>query len=154
AYMGPVDTISEFQPPVWAPTDDVQVSIPKVYLPCNWAQVLEGAIDSAHSSSLHSSDMVTAEMPGAETTAQLWLRPSADKAPRLQIERTPYGFRYAAIRRPLVDEAINDYIRTTVFVAPFTVLVPPNNLYNVANVNVPADDTHTVFYFIAWGDPD
>ena len=33
---------------------------PKVILPCNWAQILEGAIDSAHSSSLHSSDMVPA----------------------------------------------------------------------------------------------
>lgn len=154
AYMGPRDSMPEFRPPVWAPNADVRVSIAKVYLPCNWAQVLEGAIDSAHSSSLHSSDMVTAEVSGAEATGQLWLRPSADKAPRLQIERTPYGFRYAAIRRPLVDEESNEYIRTTVFVAPYTVLVPPNNLYNVVNVNVPADDTHTVFYFIAWGDPD
>lgn len=154
AYMGPRDSMPEFRPPVWAPNADVRVSIAKVYLPCNWAQVLEGAIDSAHSSSLHSSDMVTAEVSGAEATGQLWLRPSADKAPRLQIERTPYGFRYAAIRRPLVDEETNEYIRTTVFVAPYTVLVPPNNLYNVVNVNVPADDTHTVFYFIAWGDPE
>ena len=36
---------------------------------------------------------------------------------------------------------------------PFTVLIPPNNLYNVANVNVPMDDTNTAFYFIAWGHP-
>jgi len=33
------------------------------------------------------------------------------------------------------------------------VLIPPNNLYNVANVNVPMDDTSTAFYFIAWGHP-
>ena len=31
------------------------------HVDCNWAQVLEGAIDSAHSSSLHSTDMVPAQ---------------------------------------------------------------------------------------------
>jgi phthalate 4,5-dioxygenase oxygenase subunit len=44
-------------------------------------------------------------------------------------------------------------VRTTVFIAPATALIPPNNLYNVANVNVPVDDTHTAFYFLAWGHP-
>ncbi len=39
------------------------------------------------------------------------------------------------------------------FVAPSTALIPPNNLYNVANINVPRDDTSTAFYFIAWGHP-
>ena len=39
------------------------------------------------------------------------------------------------------------------FVAPATALIPPNNLYNVANVNMPMDDTNTAFYFIAWGHP-
>ncbi|MEI7447014.1 MAG: MarR family transcriptional regulator, partial [Burkholderiales bacterium] len=125
----------------------------KVVLPCNWAQILEGAIDSAHSSSLHSSDMVPARVDGAKATASAWLRPSPDKSPRLQVQPTPWGFRYAAIRRPISNAATHDYIRQTVFVAPFTVLIPPNNLYNVANVNVPIDDTHTAFYFIAWGDP-
>jgi len=110
-------------------------------------------VDSAHSSSLHSSDMVPARVDGAKATAGLWLRPSTDKAPRLHCERTGYGFRYAAIRRPIQNAATHDYIRSTVFVAPNTVLIPPNNLYNVANVNVPIDDTNTAFYFIAWGHP-
>jgi hypothetical protein len=39
-----------------------------VILPCNWAQVLEGAIDSAHSSSLHSSDFVPARVKIGEAT--------------------------------------------------------------------------------------
>ena len=58
-----------FAPPAWAPTDDIRTSIVKMNVRCNWAQVLEGAIDSAHSSSLHSSDMVPARVlqtgPGA-----------------------------------------------------------------------------------------
>ena len=153
AYMGPQDAVPEFVPPRWAPTAEARVSIAKAILPCNWAQILEGAIDSAHSSSLHSSDMVPARVDGAKATANAWLRPSTDKAPRLQVQRGEYGFRYAAIRRPIKDAVTNDYVRSTVFVAPTTALIPPNNLYNVANINVPCDDTSTAFYFIAWGHP-
>lgn len=153
AYMGPRETMPEFEPPAWAPTADARVSIAKVIIPCNWAQILEGAIDSAHSSSLHSSDMVPARVDGAKATDKNWLRPSTDKAPRLQVQRTDYGFRYAALRRPINNAATHDYVRSTVFVAPYSALIPPNNLYNVANVNIPMDDTHTVFYFIGWGHP-
>jgi phthalate 4,5-dioxygenase oxygenase subunit len=151
-YLGEKETLPEFVPPRWAPTQDTRVSVGKAVLPVNWAQILEGAIDSAHSSSLHSSDMVPARVHGAQATDKNWLRPSTDKAPRMQVQKTSYGFRYAAIRRPIFDAQTHDYIRTTVFVAPWTVLIPPNNLYNVANVNIPMDDTHTCFYFIAWGD--
>ncbi len=153
AWFGAADQVAEFVPPPWAPTEDTRVTIAKAVLPCNWAQVLEGAIDSAHSSSLHSSDMVPARVDSAKATANNWLRPSTDKAPRMQVQRGGYGFRYAAIRRPIQNAATHDYIRSTVFVAPVSVLIPPNNLYNVANVNVPIDDTNTAFYFIAWGHP-
>lgn len=154
AYMGPQESMPEFVPPSWAPTAETRVSVAKVVMPVNWAQILEGAIDSAHSSSLHSSDMVPARVHGAEATDKNWLRPSTDKAPRMQVQRTNYGFRYAAIRRPIFNAETHDYVRTTVFVAPWTVLIPPNNLYNVANVNVPVDDTNTCFYFIGWGKPE
>ena len=148
----PGQDVPDFEPPAYAPTADTAVAIAKVIIPCNWAQILEGAIDSAHSSSLHSSDFVPARVAAAEANAKQWLRPSTDKSPRLQVQHTSYGFRYAALRRPITNASTHDYVRTTIFVAPFTVLIPPNNLYNVANINVPVDDTHTAFYFIAWGD--
>jgi phthalate 4,5-dioxygenase oxygenase subunit len=153
SYMGPKEFMTEFVPPAWAPTKDVRVSIAKIVIPCNWAQILEGQIDSAHSSSLHSSDMVPARVEGAEATDSNWLRPSTDKSPRMQTKRETYGFRYAAIRRPIKNAATHDYVRSTVFVAPASALIPPNNLYNVANINTPIDDTHTAFHFIAWGNP-
>ena len=87
-YMGPTEEMREFEPPAFAPTPDVRVSATKVRVKCNWAQILEGQIDSAHSSSLHSSDMVPAQVDGAKATDVNWLRPSTDKAPRFQIERT------------------------------------------------------------------
>jgi phthalate 4,5-dioxygenase oxygenase subunit len=153
-YMGPLEDMREFEPPAFAPAPDVRVSATKVRVHCNWAQILEGQIDSAHSSHLHSSDMVPAQVDGAKATEANWLRPSTDKAPRFQIERTSYGFRYAAIRRPIKNEETHDYIRTTVYIAPFTALIPPNNVHNVATLLTPEDDTNTIFYFIAWNGPD
>ena len=151
AYMGPPAEMPEFEPPAFAPTADARVSVVKVQVDCNWAQILEGAIDSAHSSSLHSTDMPPAKVDGAKATDTHWPRPSTDKAPRLVLQKTSFGFRYAAIRRPIANSETHDYVRISLFVAPSTVLIPPNNRYNLANVNVPMDDTHTTFYFIAWG---
>jgi phthalate 4,5-dioxygenase oxygenase subunit len=152
-YMGPPETMPPFQRPAWAPNERCKVSIVKMHVAANWAQTLEGGIDSAHSSSLHSTEMPSAQVSRAEANEKVWLRPSADKAPRLQVERTGYGFRYAAIRRPIEKAETHDYVRITVYIAPFTALIPPNDQYNVAQMNVPIDDTNTWFYFIAWADP-
>jgi phthalate 4,5-dioxygenase len=151
-YMGPKDKMPEFEPPPWAPTPETRVSIAKVDLPCNWAQIMEGQIDSAHSSSLHSSDMRPARVDSAAAAATHWLRPSTDKNPRIQVQLTNYGFRYAAIRRPIANAATHDYVRITVLVAPFTALIPPNSSYNVATVIVPKDDVSSYFHFIGWSE--
>jgi phthalate 4,5-dioxygenase len=153
-WMGARESMREFEPPAWAPSPDIKTSVVKIQVDCNWAQVLEGAIDSAHSSSLHSSDMVPAQVASAGATSSEWLRPSTDKAPRLQLQRTDFGFRYVAIRRPIDNEETHDYLRITLFVAPFSVLIPPNDRYNLAILNIPQDDTHTMFYFIAWSDKE
>ena len=151
-WMGERDHVAPFDRPPFAPTEGTKVSIVKFVVSCNWAQILEGAIDSAHSSTLHSSDMRPARVAGATATDKSWYRPSTDKAPKLQVQPTSFGFRYAAIRRPIVNAATHQYVRTTLFVAPITVLIPPNDVYNVANVNMPIDDTHTMFHFIAWNE--
>jgi phthalate 4,5-dioxygenase oxygenase subunit len=150
AWLGPADEVAAFQPPAWAPTGSIKTSIVKIHAACNWAQVLEGSIDSAHSSSLHSTNMPTAEVAGSTATGSAWLRPSNDKAPRLQAEATDFGFHYAAIRTPIRDPESQDYVRTTVFIAPFTVLIPPNDQYNLAQMLVPIDDVNCMFYWIAW----
>ena len=149
-YMGPADEMPEFEAPAFAPTPDSKVAIVKIIVNCNWAQILEGAIDSAHSSSLHSTDIPPGRGDQTTLAGGVWSRPTTDKSPRIQVQLTNYGFRYAAIRRPIKDSATKDYIRITTFVAPNTVLIPPNNVYSLANVNVPMDDTHTAFYFIGW----
>ncbi len=152
-YMGPPEEMPEFQPPAFQPTPDTKISIVKIHIPCNWAQILEGAIDSAHSSTLHSSDMVPARVDGAKATEQNWLRPSTDKAPKLEVQETDFGFRYAALRRPIQNAATHHYVRMTTFIAPYTVVIPPNNLYKIAILHVPCDNTNTAFHFIAFGGP-
>jgi phthalate 4,5-dioxygenase oxygenase subunit len=150
-WMGDPATPAPFEPPVWAAAPDDKIAIVKMHGACNWAQVLEGAIDSAHSSSLHSTNMPTAtEVSSSTATDTQWLRPSADKSPRLQIERMPYGFRYAAIRRPIENAEAQDYVRTTLYIAPFTVMIPPTDQYKLIQMLVPIDDVNTMFYWIAW----
>lgn len=149
-YLGPEEDMTTFQPPAWAPSPDVKASVVKIHTHCNWAQVLEGSIDSAHSSSLHSSNMPTAEVENSTATADSWLRPSKDKSPKLEIEMTDYGFQYAALRKPIKNEEKNYYIRTTIFIAPFTVLIPPNTEYKLAQILFPIDDYNTMFYWVAW----
>jgi phthalate 4,5-dioxygenase oxygenase subunit len=141
----------EFQRPAFAPSDDTPVSILKMRIPANWAQITEGQIDSAHSSSLHSSDMKPARVKGASADDKSWYRPSTDKSPRMQTQTTPYGFHYAAIRKPIKNAGTHNYLRITEYIAPFTSLIPPNNAYNVATVIVPISDEESHFHFIAWG---
>jgi phthalate 4,5-dioxygenase len=152
-YMGPSDQMPEFERPAWSPSSDTKLAIAKIELPCNWAQIMEGQIDSAHSSSLHSSDMRPAK---GEATAKgdHWVRPSTDKNPRIQVQLTNYGMRYAAIRRPITNAATQDYVRITTYVAPFVALIPPNSSYNVTSVIVPRSDNSSYFNFIAWSEGD
>ena len=63
--------------PAWAPSPDTRISIVKMHTACNWAQVLEGSIDSAHSSSLHSTNMPAAtDVERCNATDEAWYRPS------------------------------------------------------------------------------
>ncbi|WP_417587324.1 Rieske 2Fe-2S domain-containing protein [Pararhodobacter oceanensis] len=153
-WLGDPEAVPEFQPPAFCPTGTERVSILKIRIPANWAQMTEGQIDSAHSSSLHSSDMVPARVDSAGATDSKWLRPSTDKSPRMQAATTDYGFQYVAIRRPIKQAATHDYLRITQYIAPYTSLIPPNSSYKVATVIVPVDDSASMFHFIAWGDPE
>jgi phthalate 4,5-dioxygenase len=150
AYMGPPEEFREFEPAGWAHAPASRIAIVKMHVACNWAQVLEGSIDSAHSSSLHSSVMPSMDVDGAKATGDSWPRPSTDKAPRMQFQSTSFGFRYAAIRKPIANASTHDYVRITLFVAPFTVIIPPNDQYKMAQMLFPIDDENTMFYWVAW----
>src|SRR5258708_15403099 len=94
--------------------------------------------------------MPAAQVDGAKATETNWPRPSTDKAPRLKGQQPDFGFHYAAIRKPLLNPDTHEYIRTTLFIAPFTVLIPPNDQYNLAQMLIPIDDQNCMFYWVAW----
>ena len=156
AYMGPATAMP---PPMEFEFTELPVShvmIMKTMEECNWAQCVEGVIDSAHSNYLHSTGIVpnaglaiTEQTPEADAKAQ-FERPSNDGAPRLEVEDTPYGFRYAAIRRPIVAPDRNKYIRVTLFVAPIYAIFPAPKGWGSMQAFTPLDDTHTMFHYILW----
>lgn len=145
-YMGPDFGQVPFDPPPFAYTAK-KIAIVKAVAECNWAQILEGSIDSSHSSNLHSASIPTGNMA---TANGLQPRPSVDRSPRLEVDLTDYGLRYAAIRIPIKNPDSENYVRITVYIAPFMVLVPPSELGYITSLVVPMDNEHTMFYEVAW----
>ncbi len=102
-YMGP----PELRPPtpdyelVRAPESHRFVS--KTFEEANWLQALEGGLDTSHSSFAHNLDIKN----------KSYVR-NADTAPRLEVERTPYGYTYAGIRQVEGKQ----YVRAYHFVMP------------------------------------
>jgi phthalate 4,5-dioxygenase len=149
-YLGPPGT----EPPQmrfdWMSLPADHRMIQKAREECNWVQCLEGVIDSAHSGFLHSN--VIKPVPGENSIIPEdqgnTQRPSDDRAPRIEAENTPYGFHYAAIRRPLIDPESRDYVRVTLFIAPFVSLFPGPLGWTSMQIFVPIDDEHTMFHFI------
>jgi phthalate 4,5-dioxygenase oxygenase subunit len=150
AYMGPP---AEMPPPMdfeWTAGPDSHRVIIKVVAACNWVQTLEGVIDSAHTNFLHA-DLVRPTAGLNQTTLGddgAFSRPSNDGRPRIEVEDTPYGFKYAAIRRPLNDADAQKYVRITHFIAPIYASFPAAaGLVNM-QMFVPLDDESTMHYFV------
>ncbi|MFM1813638.1 MAG: hypothetical protein RLZ98_333 [Pseudomonadota bacterium] len=153
-YMGP----KEAEPP---PMDfeftgmpSSRVLIMQAREECNWAQTMEGVIDSAHSNYLHATEIrpkegVSKTVQGGEKDGH-FARPSNDGAPRLEVQMQPYGFRYAAIRKPIIDPETKKYVRVTLFVAPCYAIFPAPKGWASMQMFVPIDDTHTMFYYVMW----
>jgi phthalate 4,5-dioxygenase oxygenase subunit len=158
-YMGPPGKEPQFPSFAWTSLPASHVSIIKVENQCNWVQALEGVIDSAHISFLHSSEIAPVKTETSDLgdgnkyqkDGEVILHaPSRDTRPRFELEDTQYGFWYSAIRKPIVNEDTTKYVRTTHFVAPFWGLFPPPRGTGNMQAFVPVDDTHTFFFYIQY----
>lgn len=135
------------------PADNVLIS--EVVQSGNWVQALEGAIDSSHSSHLHSSEITSAagmdasQQVGTGATAK-HARPSVDKHPRIQVRDTDFGFVYGALRKPMVDPENTMYVRATAFAYPSFVTFPANATRGDLQMFVPIDETSTHFFYIRY----
>jgi phenylpropionate dioxygenase-like ring-hydroxylating dioxygenase large terminal subunit len=117
-YMGPTDKLPPPFPAFqWTKVADDHLVLIKTLQESNFLQGLEGGIDSSHASFLHRSF-------GGVRTA--WGNPlnalvMKDTAPRLEVEYTSYGYRYAAIREASETE---EYVRMTPYILPFYSYIP------------------------------
>jgi phthalate 4,5-dioxygenase oxygenase subunit len=103
-YMGP----PELQPSVpdfeWMRAPATHRYVSKTLERANWVQGLEGGLDSSHSSYLHN-----------EKLGSTGLLRNRDGAPRLEVDRTNYGYSYQSIRN-LGDEG--EYVRVYHYLMP------------------------------------
>ena len=113
------------------------------FLNCNWLQSMEGEIDPSHLSYLHVpiGKVDTRPVPGGTQPAdQLY---KVDVAPKLEVERTPYGQRNFSVRRAGPGKR---YLRITNFILPDMATIIGNEGrigegYGI-HWHVPVDDTH------------
>lgn len=105
AYLGPPDKQPELPGMEWLRAPEEHRFVSKTWQQCNYLQAIEGGIDTVHSSFLHNNNLQ--ERSGFR---------QIDTAPKLEVERTDYGFRYAGIRD--VGEE-GHYVRVYQYILPF-----------------------------------
>ena len=141
AYMGPADQQPVFPNFEWLEMPGAQCVPFKLLEDCNYAQAVEGTIDSAHAGVLHKS---------SPWDAPARFPHERDLTPKLEIEYTRCGFRYGAIRK--LDEE-RAHVRITQIVLPFYTVIPPDGAgprkdRRLINAFVPRDDYST--WHIQW----
>ena len=147
AYLGPIDLEPDFPDFEWlALPADHQHSY-KIFEECNYAQAVEGAIDSAHAGVLHRNSA------WGETPSQAI---EEDLRPVLEVEFTQYGMRYAALRDVAAGESTQARITAVAlpcwtFIPPFTDAVRGER--RLVNAFVPRDDTSTWHFQIFFNRP-
>ncbi len=145
AYLGPKDDVPPFPAWDWLSLPDAHRITSLHIVDCNFVQVTEGLVDSAHLGILHADGLSRAdslEIDYGHRVAQM----SVDLAPRLELQETDSGFRYAAIRRSEERAGAFD-TRVTQFVAPYFVF---NANGDILTIMVPASDTRTLFFHVFW----
>jgi phthalate 4,5-dioxygenase len=125
----------------------------------NWVQSLEGAIDSSHSSHLHSDEIVskkTAEVSTAQGSGVRlqFTRPSTDKHPKIDVRFTDFGFIYGALRKPTVDPENMVYVRASAYAFPCFVTFPSVDSFGDLQVFTPVDEHHTHFFYVRYSNKE
>ena len=128
AYMGPKETMPEPPDFEWMRAPRTHRFVSKTFEAANWVQGLEGGLDSAHSSFLHNERLGD---PG-------WIR-NRDGAPRIDVERTDYGYSYTS-KRNLGDEG--EYVRLYQYIMPGQAVRGGINGLMGGRAKVPKFDLH------------
>jgi phenylpropionate dioxygenase-like ring-hydroxylating dioxygenase large terminal subunit len=138
-YMGPADKQPDLPKYEWALVPDEYRQTRKWFQDSNWLQSLEGDIDTSHVSFLHRLfDTEAAPPPQFVPGYRKYV--AQDKAPKLTVHETPYGFVYGG-RRTIGEDRY--YWRLTHWLAPSCSQIPGSST-RTARVLVPIDDETTI----------
>lgn len=134
AYMGPPEEKPELPGFEWMSLPPENVYISKRWQQCNYLQAMEGGIDSAHVSFLHSGELNTDEFH-KNTLGATYQR---DRMPKFEIYNSPGGL-YIGARRNAADD--HYYWRITQWIMPWYTMVPPYGDHALnGHAWVPIDD--------------
>lgn len=142
-WLGKGDTPPAFPDLPFIDLPENQRAVACQAIPTNWVQGVEASMDSSHVGVLHSSSV---ELNSGKSQR---MHMTEARAPRLEFEERPYGFRYAALR-PLPDSNNKQYARINNFVMPWFAIICPPEEGGPGTVffSVPADDTHHRAWFV------
>ena len=154
-YMGDKAKMPEPPDYEWTRAPETHRFVSKTWEDCNWLQAMEGGLDTAHSSFVHN------EFIGNNNSLR-----NQDRAPRIDVERTDYGYYYVSTRG-LSDGSA--YVRLYHYVMPNQQMrsgavkflkdggeEDPHAIPKMdGHLWVPVDDEHTYVYnWTCSADPD
>lgn len=141
AYLGPPELQPDAPDYELVRAPETHRAVSKTFEACNYLQALEGGLDTTHSAYVHNIDINDRK-----------LLHTRDKHPKLDVDQTAYGYRYAGQRRISDTER---KVRVTHFILPVhqmrgTYLDFRGEPEEVPTVNghvwVPVDDVTTCVY--------
>jgi phenylpropionate dioxygenase-like ring-hydroxylating dioxygenase large terminal subunit len=140
-YMGDKAAMPELPGLEWATLPPAHRWQAKWAYEANFAQGIEGELDSAHTGFLH--DTKTPQSDMAASMAQAATYWAGDKAPQLTVQQTDYGFYYGSRRR---YEGDRYYWRVTQWLLPFFAIIPMPKWPISCRAYVPIDDENTMVF--------
>jgi phthalate 4,5-dioxygenase len=156
AYLGQEELRPRLPDYAWTLVPDSHVKTSRRIQECNYLQAIEGGIDSAHVPFLHG--VLDPAQQNAPERRYLY----GDRAPRLRVTRTPYGFAYGA-ERTAGDDTY--YWRLTPFLFPFFTVIPgftitpnspvdrdPREITYSGHGWVPMDDENCWMFTYSWNE--
>lgn len=139
-YMGPADKMPDLPALEWTELDDEQIHISR-WLQCsNWAQGMEGEIDTTHINFLHSAvrEDLKLQPPFSASTPDVVPGP-----PTVTVRETAYGMVYGARRRTETDAY---FWRITQWLVPMFSLIANQSYPRGGRAWVPVDDEHVTTF--------
>jgi nitrite reductase/ring-hydroxylating ferredoxin subunit len=151
AYLGPRETMTPFRDFGTDGVDTSEFVAAKQHSTCNWVQAMEGNLDTSHISHLHQFDAVDdipddgSDKPGYPSNWMSWKFWRHDRAPRLEVEDTWYGYRYAGIR---TTPNGNTHVRITAYAVPYSTMVASIPFSTGQGLFIPIDDENCWRYIL------